>query len=68
LICKPLGTGDANGLKFAFSSDTYPNKWWMEHTVNCNHAIHECFAPPSIMANKQKFAVGDALNVATPVH
>ena len=27
-----------NGLKFAFSSDTYPNKWWMEHTANADIA------------------------------
>ena len=57
-----------NGLKFAFSSDTYPNKWWMEHTKDSDLAIHECFAPPSIMVNKQRFAVLDALNVATQVH
>ncbi len=57
-----------NGLKFAFSSDTYPNKWWMEYTKDCDLAIHECFAPPSIMANKQGFPPGDALNVATQVH
>ncbi len=57
-----------NGLKFAFSSDTYPNKWWMEHTQNSDLAIHECFAPPSIMVNKQRFPVQDALNVATQVH
>jgi len=57
-----------NGLKFAFSSDTYPNKWWIEHTKGSDLAIHECFAPPSIMVNKQNFAVGDALNVATQVH
>jgi ribonuclease Z len=57
-----------NGLKFAFSSDTYPNKWWMAHTKDSDLAIHECFAPPSIMVNKQRFAVGDALNVATQVH
>jgi ribonuclease Z len=57
-----------NGLKFAFSSDTYPNKWWMEHTKDSDLAIHECFAPPSIMVNKQRFGVLDALNVATQVH
>ena len=57
-----------NGLKFAFSSDTYPNKWWLKHTTNSDLAIHECFAPPSIMVNKQKFGVRDALNVATQVH
>ena len=57
-----------NDLKFSFSSDTYPNKWWMEHTKDSDLAIHECFAPPSIMVNKQRFAVQDALNVATQVH
>ncbi len=57
-----------NDLKFSFSSDTYPNKWWMKHTVDSDLAIHECFAPPSIMVNKQRFAVLDALNVATQVH
>ena len=57
-----------NDLKFSFSSDTYPNKWWLKHTKNSDLAIHECFAPPSIMVNKQRFAVGDALNVATQVH
>lgn len=57
-----------NGLKFSFSSDTYPNKWWMEYTKNSDLAIHESFAPPSIMVKKQNFAVLDALNVATQVH
>jgi len=57
-----------NGLKFAFSSDTYPNKWWMEYTKDADLAIHECFAPPSIMVEKQGFGVLDALNVATQVH
>jgi len=57
-----------NGLKFAFSSDTYPNKWWLEYAKGSDLAIHECFSPPSIMVNKQSFPVGDALNVSTQVH
>jgi ribonuclease Z len=57
-----------NGLKFFFSSDTYPNKWEMEYAKDCDLVIHECFAPPSIMHIKQRFPVGDALNVATQVH
>jgi len=57
-----------NGFKFAFSSDTYPNKWWIEHTKDSDLAIHECFSPPSIMVIKQKFPPADALNVATQVH
>ena len=59
---------DWNGLKFSFSSDTYPNKWWIEHTKGSDLAIHECFANPTIMVNKQGFGVLDALNVATQVH
>jgi ribonuclease Z len=57
-----------NDLKFFFSSDTYPNKWELEYAKESDIAIHECFAPPSIMHIKQRFPVGDALNVATQVH
>jgi ribonuclease Z len=57
-----------NGLKFAFSSDTYPNKWWIEHTKGADLAIHECFITPADLVNKQKFPVADALNVGTQVH
>jgi ribonuclease Z len=57
-----------NGLKFFFSSDTYPNKWERQYARDCDLAVHECFANPTIMVNKQNFGVGDALNVATQVH
>lgn len=61
-------TLDWNGLKFAFSSDTYPNKWWLEFTKGADIAIHECFLPPQLLVTKQKFPVQDALNVGTQVH
>ena len=57
-----------NGLKFAFSSDTYPNKWWIEHTKDADIAIHECFLPPALLVEKQGWPVRDALNVGTQVH
>lgn len=57
-----------NGLKFAFSSDTFPNKWWIEHTKNCDLAIHECFLSPDLLIEKQKWPARDALNVGTQVH
>ena len=57
-----------NGLKFAFSSDTYPNTWWIEHTQNADLAIHECFAPAEILVDKQRWPLADALNVGTQVH
>ncbi|MCZ6804293.1 MAG: guanitoxin biosynthesis MBL fold metallo-hydrolase GntH [Proteobacteria bacterium] len=57
-----------NGLKFAFSSDTFPNKWWMEHTKNADIAIHECFITPGDLIKKQKWTPETALNVGTQVH
>ncbi|TWU14766.1 hypothetical protein CA54_36350 [Symmachiella macrocystis] len=57
-----------NDLKFAFTSDTFPNKWWIEHTKGCDISIHECFAPPSVLIDKQKWPASDALNVGTQVH
>ena len=38
-----------NGLKFAYSSDTFPNKWWKEHAAGSDIAIHECFASPELL-------------------
>lgn len=57
-----------NGLKFAFSSDTFPNKWWMEHTKGADLAVHECFITPSDLVKKQNWTPGAALNVGTQVH
>ncbi len=57
-----------NGLKFAYSSDTYPNKWWLKYTVGADIAIHESFATPRILIEKQKWTPGAGLNVGTQVH
>ncbi len=57
-----------NGLKVAYSSDTYPNKWWMKYAKNSDIAVHECFAPPKTMIDKQKFLPPAALGVSTQIH
>jgi ribonuclease Z len=57
-----------NGLKFAYSSDTFPNKWWMEHTKGADIAIHECFVSPESLVEKQCFTPQAALNVGTQIH
>jgi ribonuclease Z len=57
-----------NGLKFAYSSDTFPNKWWMEHTKGADIAIHECFVSPESLVEKQGFTPQAALNVGTQIH
>ncbi len=57
-----------NGLKFAYSSDTYPNKWWLKYTKGVDIAIHDCFISPEYLVTKQHFTPQAALNVGTQIH
>jgi ribonuclease Z len=57
-----------NGLTFAYSSDTFPNKWWIEHTKGVDLAIHESFITPEALVEKQGFTPEAALNVGTQIH
>jgi len=57
-----------NGIKFAYSSDTFPNKWWLKYAAGADIAIHECFITPKILVEKQKWTPGAGLNVGTQVH
>ena len=57
-----------NGLKFVFSSDTYPNKWWAEYARNADLAIHECFIAVPDLVRKMRFTPESALAVGTQVH
>lgn len=56
------------GLKFAFSSDTSPNKWWVQYTKGADISIHEAFLPPDLIVERVFFAPAEALNVGTQVH
>jgi ribonuclease Z len=57
-----------NGLKFAYSSDTSPNKWWIEHTKGVDISVHESLAPPKILIDKQKYPPEFALQLSTLAH
>lgn len=57
-----------NGLKFVFSSDTYPNKWFKEYAKNADLAIHECFIAVPELVKKMRFTPESALLVGTQVH
>jgi len=59
---------DWNGLRFAYSSDTFPNKWWMEYAVDADISIHEAFITPEALVEKQGFTPEAALNVGTQIH
>ena len=57
-----------NDLKFVFSSDTYPNKWFVDYAKDADLVIHECFiAVPDLVA-KMKFTPESALQVGTQIH
>ena len=50
-----------NGLKLAFSGDTLPNKWWIEHTKGVDLSIHESIFMPDMAVSKWKFSGQEAL-------
>jgi ribonuclease Z len=57
-----------NGLKFVFSSDTYPNKWFVQYSKDADLVIHECFVAVPQLVSKVKFTPEQALIVGTQVH
>jgi ribonuclease Z len=57
-----------NGLKFSYSSDTIPNKWWQEHTVDSDISIHESFLPATLLVTKQGFSPAEGVIVGTQAH
>jgi ribonuclease Z len=57
-----------NGLKFAYSSDTFPNKWWIEHTKGVDLSVHESFASPQILLDKQRYRPEFALALSVFKH
>lgn len=57
-----------NGLKFVFSSDTYPNKWFLEHAKDADLVVHECFIAVPDIVGKLGFSPESALLVGTQIH
>ena len=57
-----------NGLKLAFSGDTLPNKWWIEHTQGVDLSIHESIFMPDMAMSKLKFSGEEAINAMTKIH
>ena len=57
-----------NGMTFVYGSDTFPNKWYIEHSKGADVAIHECFLPPTLLVTKQGFAPLEGLTVGTQGH
>jgi ribonuclease Z len=57
-----------NDLKFVFSSDTYPNKWFIKHAKNADLVIHECFIAVPDLIKGFGLTPESALQVGTQIH
>ena len=57
-----------NELKFVFSSDTYPNSWFIEYAKDADLVIHECFIAVPDLVTKMRFTPESALAVGTQIH
>ena len=55
-------------MKFAFSGDTSPNKWWLKYTKGVDIAVHECYDTPKTAINKLNYQPEMALFLTTIVH
>ena len=59
---------DWDGRRFAYSSDTFPDKWWIEYAVDADISVHESFITPQALVEKQGWSAEAALNVGTQIH
>jgi len=57
-----------SGLKFVFSSDTYPNRWFNEYAQDADLALHECFVAVPDLISKYRLTPEAALQVGTQIH
>ena len=57
-----------NGLRFAFSGDTSPNKWWLKYTKGVDISVHECYDTPKTAIDKLNYQPEMALFLTTIVH
>ncbi len=57
-----------NGMKVAYSSDSSPTHWWVKHTKGVDLSIHESFAPPATLIEKQNYSPAFALLLGTLLH
>jgi ribonuclease Z len=57
-----------NGLKVAYSGDTAPNKWFLEHAAGADLAIHESMLPPDMWLDKYSMSHEAAVMSGTQGH
>ena len=56
------------GLTFAYSGDTAPNKWFLEHALGADLSIHEAMLPPDMWLEKYSMSHEAAVMSGTQGH
>jgi ribonuclease Z len=59
---------DWQGLSFLFSSDTYPNKWFIEQAKGADLVVHECFFSAEQWQRITGFTYPNALWATNYIH
>ena len=59
---------DWNGRTIVYSSDTNPNKWFLDHARNADLVIHESFMTANTLVRRRGFKPEVAEMVATKYH
>lgn len=57
-----------NGMKIAYSGDTAPNSWFLEHAAGADLAIHESMLPPDMWLDKYSMSHEAAVMSGTQGH
>lgn len=57
-----------NGLKFVYSGDTDPNKWFVAEARDADLLIHECYLTVAQFIDIKKYDPDRARMVATVIH
>ncbi len=57
-----------NGLKFVFSGDTSPNKWFLDNARNADILVYDCFTSVESLIYDRRYTPTAAWVVGTQVH
>lgn len=57
-----------NGLKFSYSGDTVPNKWFLKNAADSDIVVHECSDPVEVLIKSRHHLPESAWLIATSAH
>lgn len=59
---------DWNGRSFVFGGDSYPNRWFIEHSRGAELVVHECFFSPETLGRLLGTPPAQAVYISSYIH